>query len=240
MPVEQQITQILNSGNATVRAVDCGFYPVGHDLLAVDKVSRVYPECWYARSTINPAANLIEFRAVARGTAGADSIIVANEPEVACTGQLDNPPGFLFSDSFSGCLWFLFRDQHGSVYGSHCYRQSGQYRNPMPYINRIGGKLLYYFDTAGRFAHLGPNIFGSVICYVSLNKIVINFVAVNTATNKVVQVIDNTRIDNWRNFQIADPNIANALPPFVPPPQVAAPVNTGLKAKVATFFLKYL
>ncbi len=239
MSVERDIAQILASGNAIVRAVGCGFHKAGHDLLTIDAVNRVYPDCWYANSTINTAANLIEFRAVARGTAGTDSIIVANEAEVACTGQLD-PPGFLFSDSFSGCLWFLFRDPHGSVYGTHSYRQSGQYRNPMPYINRIGGKLLYYFDTAGRFSAIGPGIFGSVICYVSPNKIVINFVAVDNATNKVVQVVDTKRIDDWKNYQIADPNIANALPPHVMPQPVLAPVNTGLKAKVASFFLKYL
>lgn len=65
----------------------------------------------------------------------------------------------------------------------------------MPYFNRLGGTLLYFFNSGGRFTTLGEGVFGSVICYVSPNKIVINFFGMR-GDGSVVQVVDTQRIDN--------------------------------------------
>lgn len=240
MPKEREIAQILSSGNAKVRSTGTGIYKMGNDLLKNDLVGGIDADlCWYANSNINTADSLIEFRAAARGAPGTDSIIVGSQPTWAVTGQLVDPPGFLFSDSFSGCLWFLFRDSYGSVYGAHSYRQSGRYQNPMPYITRIGGKLLYYFDTFGRFSTYGPGVFGSVICNVGANDIVIDFVAVDQA-QRVLAVVDHTVVTDWRHAQIADPNLAGALTPRVNAGPLLPPAQTGLRAKVAGYALKYM
>lgn len=236
MGVETDIDQILASGNAVVRSANTGFVRSGNSLIPNDVGNRIDQLCWFAVANINVAGNLIELRACTDGTVGQNGTIIGNAADWAAIGRLE-PPGFLMSEDFSGCLFFLFRDPFGTIYGAHCYRQSGNYANPIPYFNRFGAKLLYYFDSSGQFALLGPGIFGTVLCYVSPNKIVIRFVAVD-GTRKVVQVVDQQRIDNWRNHQIADPGIAGALGKFTPAPQ--PPAQMGLKKKVARWMLKYI
>ena len=241
MPVEQQITQILASGHGVVRGVGRGFVKSGNSLLRPDIATRLDPLCWDATTSINPAGNLIEFRAVAVGSAGANAVIIGNEADVAACGQIQ-APGFLFSDFFSGCLFFLFRDSYGSVYGVHSFRQGGTYPDPRPFFARLGARLLYFFDSAGRFSPLGPDVFGSVICYVSPNKIVIDFFAMHQ-DGRVVQVVNHTRIDNWIAANgIADPVVGGELAPRAIPTayQAHPPAAMGLKKRIANYCLNYI
>jgi hypothetical protein len=240
MGVERDITAILASGNAVMKGVDRGNFKFGSTLLRRDLATRVEPLCWDGIATINTAANTITFRAVALDTLGANAVLIGNEEEVAATGQLSSAPGFLFSDFFSGCLFFLFRDAHGSVYGVHSYRASGTYPNPMPYFNRLGAKLLYFFNSGGQFTPpaypLGT--FGAVIVYVSQNKITVHFCATQQ-DGRVLGVVDHARIDNWRAAPgIPDPALGGALAPWTPPP-VQPPAAMGLKKRVARWILNY-
>lgn len=239
MGVASDITAILNSGHAVMRGVDRGFVKSGSTLLQRDLATRVEPLCWDAVTTINGVANTITIRAVALDTVGANAVLIGNETEVAATGQLTTVPGFLFSDFFSGCLFFLFRDNHGSVYGVHSYRSGGTYPNPMPYFNRLGAKLLYFFNSGGRFTP--PNFplgtFGAVLVYVGHNKITVDFCATQQ-NGQVLAVVDHAQIDNWRAAPgIPDPAVGGALAPWTPP--VQPPAAMGLKKRIARWFLNY-
>lgn len=237
MGVETDIDQILNSGHAVVRSANTGGVRYGNSLIIDDVSNRIDKLCWFAVANVNVPGNLIELRACTESTVGQNGVIIGNAADWAAVGRLE-PPGFLMSEDFSGCLFFLFRDPFGVIYGAHCYRQSGTYANPIPYFNRFNARLLYYFDSAGRFTPLGPGIFGTVLCYVNPNKVVIRFLAVDGNTRRVVQVVDHQRIDNWRNHQIADPGIAGSLGTFTPMP--LPPAQTGLKQRVAKWVLKYI
>jgi hypothetical protein len=239
MGVERDITAILTSGNGVMRGLDRGFFKSGSSLLQRDLANRVEALCWDAVATINAGANTITIRAVALDTVGANAVLIGNAEEVAATGQLSSVPGFLFSDFFSGCLFFLFRDAHGSVYGVHSYRASGTYPNPMPYFNRLGATLLYFFNSGNQFTP--PNYplgtFGAVIVYVSQNKITVDFCATQQ-DGRVLAVVDHVRIDNWRAAPaIADPGIGGALAPWTRP--VQPPAAMGLKKRIAQWFLDY-
>ncbi len=239
MGMETDITAILNSGHAVVRGTGRGFVRAGSGLLRPDLATRLAPLCWDSVATVNVAANTIEFRAMAVDAPGANSVIIGNEQDVAAAGQLSNTPGLLFSDFFSGCLFFLFRDSHGSVYGVHSYRAGGTYPNPMPYFNRLGAKLLYFFNSGGRFTPPAypPDTFGCVIVYVGKSKITVDFCAAKQ-DGTILSVVDHQRINNWQAAPgIPDPAVGGALAPFVK--QVQAPAAMGLKKRVAHWFLDY-
>jgi hypothetical protein len=239
MPAEQDIAQILNSGRANVRG-GSGRTELSSGRVVPDITNRVDEISWDGEIEINTAANTINFRLLPLGIPGADSIIVGNQTGQAATGQLQ-PPGFIFSDYFSGCIFFLFRDQAGNVYGVHSYRASGHYANPIPYFNQRNGKLLYYFESGAHFTSMGPNIFGSVICNVSATRIVIDFFG-RREDGSVVRLVDHTVIDNWATHEIPDPGILGALGQYhyvsnVPP---TPPAKMGLKKRVRNFFLDYI
>lgn len=239
MSVERDITAILTSGQGILRGSGSTTHKLGSELLECDFATRLEPLCWDAVTTINVGTHIIETRRVALGTPGANCVYIANQSEVAAGGQLSNQPGFIFSDFFSGCLFFLFRDAHGSVYGVHSYR-SGTYANPVPYFNRLGARLLYFYNTGGVFTSglYPPNTFGSVLVYVSQNKITIDFCATQQP-GEVLGVTDHVRIDNWRAAPgIPDPMLGGALAPWTPP--VVPPAAMGLKKRVAHSFLKYI
>ena len=240
MAIETNINTILDSGNAVVRGLGMHIAS-GDPQVTSDRLRRVDDICWAATCVVNPAANRIEFQAVARGTVGANAVIVGNASSWAATGLL-TPPGFVYSDSFSGCNFFLFRTPTNGIYAVHSYRENGQYADPMEYMTQRNAKLLYYFQTAGQMSRYGANVFGAVICYVSLNKISINFFAYNTQTSKVVAVVDRQRIDNWTGYEIGDPHLPGQLGPNLPPlPAVPQPpAAVGLKKRVENFFLSFI
>ncbi len=238
MAVANNIAAILASGNGVVRGLGTTVVASGSTLLQRDLATRLEPLCWDATSTINVAANTIEFRAVPRDTVGADAVMIGNESEVAAAGQL-SPPGFLYSDFFSGCLFFLFRDAYGSVYGVHSYRSGGTYPDPMPYFDRLGAKLLYFFNSAGQFTppNFPANTFGSVIVYVSPNKITVDFFACAQGGH-VLGVVDHARIDNWQAAPaIAGPAGLGAMAPWTPP--LLPPGRRGLKKRIGQWLLNY-
>jgi hypothetical protein len=238
MASEAEITQILTSDGGKVRGLGTTAIRAGSNRVPQNTASRIDALCWDATSAINTAASTIEFRAVAQGTLGADAVIVGNAAEWAATGVLV-PPGLVYSDFFSGCLFFLFRDTASHVVAVHSFRQSGTYANPIPYFTQRGAKLLYYFDSRGVFTPMGPNVFGSVIVNVSANRLVIDFFAMQN-DGTVVQVVDHQAIDNWTTHEIGDPGIVGALGLFQPLQLVQAPAQVGLKQRVANFFLNFI
>jgi len=240
MPNELLIANILGSGHARVRALGCPLLPSGSPLVTRDPVNHIDDLCWAAVPTFNGVANTIDFRAAAYGTVGANAVIVGNEATVAATGRLIAPGGYLFSDFFSGCVFFLFRAMSGGVYAVHSYRQSGTYPNPMPYMAAKNATLLYYFDTANRFttAHYPVGTFGAVLVNVAANTITIDFFAFNGGTFDVLGVVDHQVINNWTTHNIPDPALGGTMAQWQPP--VTPPAQRGLKAKVNKFYLKYI
>lgn len=248
MPLENDISAILDSGHATVRCSTHGV-EYGSSRVTVDPVRRIDNLCWDAAATINRTANTIEFKAVAEGAQTADSVIVGNESLWAATGEARPPKyKFIYSDQFSGCIFFLFRDASGAVFGSHSYRASGQFADPTPYFWRKGAKLLYCFSTAGLFSRHGPDVFGSVLCHITPTAININFFALRG--DKVIEVVDRQQINDWKTYQIDRPALTGALGKYDPTAvarnytgvtqAVQTPAKNGLKQKVKKFYLKYI
>lgn len=245
MPIEQQIEGILDSGHGNVRGLNTSTLKAGSSRVTNDSARRIDALCWDATASINPAANTIEFRAAVEGTIGVNAVIIGNETEIAATGQIRLPQyKFIYSDFFSGCIFFLFRDPGGALFGVHSYKSSGTYANPIPYFFRKGARLLYCYETAGIFSPIGPGVFGSVICYATPTTIYINFFAM-TGDGRVNRVVDRKRINDWPTAGIATPDIPGALAPWKPAPYVPdlppqPPARMGLKKKIKNFFVKYI
>ena len=176
--------------------------------------------------------------------------MIGNASEWGAVGQLASPnvPGFLFSDCFSGCLFYLFRDDNGSVYGCHSFRQSGTSVDPIPFFNRRSAKLLYFFNTGGAFTSgaYPTGTFGAVLAYVNRTDIFVHFCAYDPMTRRVLGVVDYQRIANWKSAAaITAPNVAGAQFPHQPwlspkLPSTKPPKAAGLKQRVAKFALNYI
>src|SRR5262249_8164498 len=153
--------------------------------------------------------------------------IIGNTHRTAAVGELHLPQfNYIFSDSFAGCVFFLFR-QGNVLFGVHSFRENGKCASPIPYFTRLGAKLLYYFDTKDQFTPLGADVFGAVICYVTPTRIAINWFGYEGREpnfGRVVGVVQRTAIDNWTNTSILDPDLAGdvvklqvAAAPLQPP-----------------------
>lgn len=246
MSVERNIHTILTT-HGTVRARGDVHLRAGTGRVTEDVHKRVEDLSWNAVCTINVAGNSIDVHKVAGGTVGINGVYIGNQAETAAVGLLPATAntGFLYSDFFSGCAFFLFRSAAG-IYGVHSFRVSGTYANPVPYMAQRNATLLYAFDSRNVFTNLGRDIFGTVICYVTPNKIVIKFFAMET-DGSVHSLVDDVRINAWGNKQLFDPNYDGAMadwrepvPRAAVPQPVQPPGQVGLMKRVENFFIKYI
>ncbi len=106
-------------------------------------------------------------------------------------------PGYVYSDSFSGCVFYLFRGPLGYVHAVHAYRGDGQLADPSSYFTQRGAKLLYKWDSKGAMtdAELMRFEVGTVLA--CINKTEIDVFVVTTKNKKILRLIEHKKIKNW-------------------------------------------
>jgi hypothetical protein len=229
---ESRIAALLSRKNVTIIASQLS-NRTGSPFIKTDKPLMVNSNCWNA--TVNVTSDRFEITARPPNTLGADHVIIGNAPEWSAVGQVLGK-GIIYSEDFSGCIFFLFRDPHGSVYGVHSYRSNGKYPDPTPYFNRLGAKLIYVFPTTGKFK---PGNFGTVIANVGTDDITIDFL--ETRERKLVGVADHTVIAGWRAAPaiLAD-KLGDVLKFEAWDDYPVSPKKAGRRHRVANYLLGYM
>lgn len=182
----------------------------------------------YKSFNIRATAHRITLHEITNGMA--DGRAVCYEGQMATYGLIGSG-GWLYSDGFSGCVWFLFRDADHKVHGVHASRSHGVLEDPQDFYRRKGAKLLYVFDTAGRMttaARMGQ--FAVMLCHVGKAEITCWALA-RDAQDRVTEVLDERVIPNWHRYELPTPPKfpkTNAQPP-------APPAKPGFMSRIRGF-----
>jgi hypothetical protein len=109
-------------------------------------------------------------------------------------------PGYVYSDSFSGCVFYLFRGPLGYVHAVHAYRGDGTLADPSTYFNQRGGKLLYKWDSKGAMSdkELMSYQVGTVLA--CIDKVDIDVFVMTTKNRKILRLIEHKKIKNWQTY----------------------------------------
>lgn len=137
----------------------------------------------------------ITFTGVQESSPEENATNVVYEADWATLG-LVGAPGYIFTDSMSGCVFYLYRGFGDSVAGVHASRQSGKLMDPAPYFMPRASKQLYMWDSLGKLTGKLQGCFGAVVCCVDLDTIHIHVLALRGRS--VEAVLERSRIDNWR------------------------------------------
>lgn len=137
----------------------------------------------------------ITFTGVPDSSPQANAANVAYEADWATLGLVD-APGYIFTDSMSGCAFYLYRGFGDSVAGVHASRQSGKLMDPTPYFQARASKPLYVWDSLGKLTGPMQGCFGAVLCCVDLDTIHIHVLALKGRSLQAV--LERSKIDNWR------------------------------------------
>ncbi|AZZ92578.1 hypothetical protein EUZ85_18355 [Hahella sp. KA22] len=130
------------------------------------------------------------------GPEGADAVNIKYRDRQATFADLE-APGYIYSDSFSGCVFYLFRGPLGYLHAVHAYRGGGRLADPTEYFKARGGKLLYKWDSLGMLTQdeLMSYQTGAVLACVSRDTI--DVFAFATKNREVKRLIDHTAIPGW-------------------------------------------
>ncbi|MBY6210613.1 hypothetical protein [Microbulbifer agarilyticus] len=147
-----------------------------------------------AKATI--ADNTIKMVATKDNDLTANAVNVLYEDQYATTGSI-KPPGYIFSDSFGGCSFYLFRGPMGNIHGAHASRGNhGQVTDPTSYFTNRGGTLLYTWHSKGNIPEkrLMNYELGAVLAVV--NADVTDIFCITTKNQKVTSVISHEQVSN--------------------------------------------
>lgn len=166
--------------------------------------------------SIKASANRISLNEVTTGLV--DGRAVCYEGQLAAYGVVGSR-SWLYSDGFSGCVWFIFRDANNRVHGVHASRSGGILEDPQDFYRQKGAKLLYVFDTASRMST--PTRLGQLavmLCYVGEAEITCWALA-RDRNEKVTEVLDERVIPNWHRYELSSPPTfqRTSVPPPTPP-----------------------
>jgi hypothetical protein len=156
---------------------------------------RVWTGYLMCKLTANTISNTIEMLAKADDDKEANAVNVIYEGDWAKIGDI-MAPGFVYTDSMSGCVFYLYRGIVGDLHGVHASRQSGKLIDPTQYFTQRGGKELYKWDSVGLLTGPLAGSFGAVLCCVDEAQIDIFAFALKAGT--VVRVFETKTILNWR------------------------------------------
>ena len=126
--------------------------------------------------------------------ASADAVYVEYEDAFATVGAID-PPGIIYSDSFAGCIFYVYRGGVDTVYGVHASKTTQLEANPTDYFKRRGAQLLYKWESRGR---IPPGLFGSVL--ICVNEDILEIFGLAMRGNKVENILSRRQIADWRRY----------------------------------------
>lgn len=167
-----------------------------------DGKSRVWMGFYMATTQVNRLASTITLTATGDDDPHADAVHAAYEDGWAKIGSI-TAPGYVYTDSMSGCVFYLYRGALGEVHGVHASRASRKLIDPSQYFTQRGCSLLYKWDSLGKLVGALQGCFGAVLCCVGDTGV--EAFAVALSGTKVKRLLDHTTIDNWRR----------ALPPVL-------------------------
>jgi hypothetical protein len=156
---------------------------------------RIWTGYIMCKLTANTVGNTIEMLAKPEDDKEVNAVNVIYEADWAKIGDI-MAPGFVYTDSMSGCVFYLYRGIVGDVHGVHASRQSGKLIDPTQYFIQRGGKELYKWDSQGLLIGALQGGFGAVLCRVDEAQIDIFTFALKAG--KVERVFSQDTIGNWR------------------------------------------
>jgi hypothetical protein len=162
-----------------------------------DVAMRFWPSYWNCTATVNLTD--ITLRETAEGDPNINAVNVEYEADWAHSGSL-NPPGYVYTDSMSGCCFYLFRGLMRDVHGVHASRQSGKLIDPTMYFTQRGAKLVYKWDSQGLLTGAMQGSFGAVLCCVDQADLTAYAVALKG--QKVVKVFERKVIADWMRAEL--------------------------------------
>ena len=164
-----------------------------HGNVKGDAKAKVWPQYFMAKSAIGQ--NDITLTQTGEQDATANTVNVVYEADWANCGAIE-PPGYVYTDSMSGCVFFLFRGAIREVHGVHASRQSGRLIDPTAYFESRGGVLLHKWDSMGKLTGARQGAFGAVLCCV--DDAVIDIFAVALRGRTVEELFEHVTISDWR------------------------------------------
>ena len=147
-----------------------------------------------------------------------NAISVAYFGDMFTIGKL-KAPGYIHSDGFAGCSFYLYRGMDHELWGVHASREAGKVKDPEQYFTARGFKLLWQWNSFEKQSatQLNAGNFAAVLCCVDLEEI--RCYAMSMQGDVVDAILDGTTINNWRRFERA-----HMTPPSSLAPVYVAPV----------------
>ena len=102
-------------------------------------------------------------------------------------------PGIIYSSSFSGCVFYLYRGPLGHIIGVHASRASKKLADPSGWFDKRGGTKIFEWDSLGV---IKQGLFGSVV--VCLGKTDLDVYVLQMNKEKIDSVIKHTNIKTWK------------------------------------------
>jgi hypothetical protein len=156
---------------------------------------RIWTGYFMCKLTANTIGNAIEMLAKPDDDKEANAVNVVYEADWAKIGDI-MAPGFVYTDSMSGCVFYLYRGIVGDIHGVHASRQSAKLIDPTQYFTQRGGKELYKWDSLGLLTGTLAGSFGAVLCCV--DEAQIDIFAFALKAGAVAKVFETKTILNWR------------------------------------------
>lgn len=167
--------------------------------IPTELVNKVGPSFYPCNATINRPGNVIDLRATSSASEDGDAVNVVYEGTWAKFGDLMSP-GYMYSDSFAGCEFFLYRGVCGAVTGVHASKESGKVIDPRDYFRRRGvANPIWHWQSVGKISdtNLMAGWFGAVFLVVDVDRI--DCYALALKNQQVMAVIEHTQYTNWRS-----------------------------------------
>ena len=198
MALQRADVDTILTGNGTIKFIrpnptrepDDGGIPGSY----VDRVGSGYYPC---KVSVNVPASNIELRTLPDDT-GMDGINVVYQGAFAKFGDIMSP-GYMYSDSFAGCEFFLYRGIAGAATGVHASKESGKVIDPTDYFRRRGvPNPIWHWQSQGKISdtNLMGGWFGAVFLVIDTDRI--DCYALGIRNQKVMAVIEHKVFNNWR------------------------------------------
>ncbi len=131
---------------------------------------------------------------------GADAVNLLFREQYATLADLE-APGYVYSDSFSGCVFYLYRGPMGYIHAVHASRRDGRLIDPTHYFRARGGKLLYKWDSSGKMTDQELMNYEVATVLACIDRDQINVFAFTTKNRKVKRLIEHKVIPGWTTFE---------------------------------------
>lgn len=139
----------------------------------------------YRMAATGITGTTISMSGVNEDNRSANTVNVVFEDGCATMGSVTKP-GLIYSDSFSGCVFYLYKEPLGHLIGVHANRSSGRLADPDSWMTKRGGKKILTWDSKGKIAQ---GFFGAVFAFVQSSSV--DFYAIEHKDGVIKRVVEN-------------------------------------------------